>query len=176
MYYNSGTPYHPYYYPYAPVTQWGDWRWPNHYFYGYEQRQPSDFGGQPYSLNIEEATRANNTYRTAIWTGDHLQVTLMSIPVGDDIGLEIHPDIDQFLRIEQGQGVVQMGPSANQLNYVRNVGDNFAIMVPAGTWHNLINTGPVPLKLYSIYAPPKHPFGTVQETKAAAMEQEELAR
>nr|WP_235782100.1 cupin domain-containing protein [Paenibacillus senegalensis] len=152
---------------------WRGWRWP--YEFGYVQRQQTDFGRQPYVLNIDEAARANSTYRTAIWTGEHLQVTLMSIPVGDDIGLEMHSDTDQFLRIEQGQGVVQMGKSPDQLEFVRHAGDNFAIMIPAGTWHNVINTGAVPLKLYSIYAPPHHPFGTVHETKAAAMEQEELA-
>lgn len=64
-----------------------------------------DYGPQPFVININKATRNNNTYRTAIWTGEHMQVTLMSIHVGDDIGLEIHPDTDQFLRIEQGQGL-----------------------------------------------------------------------
>lgn len=118
-------------------------------------------------MNIEEATKMNNTYRTAIWTGEHLQVTLMSINVGDDIGLEIHPEDDQFLRIEQGQGVVQIGDRPDQLSFVQYVYENSAIMVPAGKWHNIINTGPVPLKLYSIYAPPHHPYGTVQETKTS---------
>lgn len=128
-----------------------------------------DYGPQPFAVNINEAAKQNNTYRTALWTGPHLQVTLMSINVGDDIGLEVHPDNDQFLRIEQGQGVVQMGPRKDQLTYERQVTDDFAIMVPAGTWHNVINTGNVPLKLYAIYAPPHHPFGTVHATKEIAM-------
>lgn len=102
--------------------------------------------------------------------GEYLQVTLMSINVGDDIGLEIHPQTDQFLRIEQGQGLVQMGENPNHLNFQSNVFADSAIMIPANTWHNVINTGPMPLKLYSIYAPPHHPYGTVQETKADAME------
>jgi mannose-6-phosphate isomerase-like protein (cupin superfamily) len=120
-------------------------------------------------VNINQAAKQNSTYRTALWTGNHLQVTLMSINVGEDIGLEIHPDVDQFLRIEQGQGVVQMGKSKNNLNFVRKVSDDSAIVVPAGTWHNVTNTGNIPLKLYSIYAPPHHPHGTVHVTKADAM-------
>ena len=70
-----------------------------------------DYGSKPFVVNINEAAKQNNTYRTALWTGKHLQVTLMSINVGEDIGLEIHPNVDQFLRIEQGQGIVQMGKS-----------------------------------------------------------------
>ncbi len=132
-----------------------------------------DYGPNPLVVNINQATNQNDTYRTALWTGTHLQVTLMSINVGEDIGLEIHPDVDQFLRIEQGQGMVQMGKSKDNLNFRRNVYDDSAIMIPAGTWHNVINTGNVPLKLYSIYAPPNHPFGTIHRTKADAVAAEE---
>ncbi|RLL47119.1 cupin domain-containing protein [Oceanobacillus piezotolerans] len=143
-----------------------------HSFPRQESAAHRDHGKQPYVVNIEEATKQNNTFRTAIWTGDHLQVTLMSIGVGDNIGLEIHPHVDQFLRIEDGEGFVQMGKTRNRLTFQRNVADNFAIMVPAGTWHNVTNTGDKPLKLYSIYAPPNHPFGTVHRTKADAMKEE----
>ncbi|MGG0721455.1 cupin domain-containing protein [Bacillus mycoides] len=132
-----------------------------------------DYGSEPFVININEAAKQNNTYRTALWTGKHLQVTLMSINVGEDIGLEIHPNVDQFLRIEQGQGIVQMGKSKDNLNFKRNAYDDFAIMIPAGTWHNVINTGNIPLKLYSIYAPPNHPFGTVHVTKTDALAVEE---
>jgi mannose-6-phosphate isomerase-like protein (cupin superfamily) len=128
-----------------------------------------DYGGQPFVVDINEATKQNNTYRTALWTGEHLQVTLMSIDVGDDIGLEVHPNTDQFLRIEEGQGIVQMGDSQDQLDFQVEAYDDFAIMIPAGKWHNLTNTGDKPIKLYAIYAPPEHPFGTVHPTKAAAM-------
>lgn len=128
-----------------------------------------DYGRSPFVININEATEQNNTYRTALWTGNHLQTTLMSLNPGEDIGLEMHPDVDQFLRIEQGQGITQMGKNQNQLDFSRNVKDDFAIFIPAGTWHNLINTGNIPLKLYSIYAPPNHPFGTIHPTKADAM-------
>ena len=76
----------------------------------------------------------------------------MSIPVGESIGLEIHPDTDQFLRLEQGEGLVQMGKDKNNLSFQKRVSNNFAFVVPAGTWHNLINIGNIPIKLYSIYA------------------------
>ncbi len=127
-----------------------------------------DYGPEPFVVNINEASKENSNFRTAIWTGRHLQVTLMSINVGEDIGLEIHPEIDQFIRIEEGQGVVKMGERKDRLNFQRKVYDDFAFIIPAGTWHNLINTGNKPIKLYSIYAPPQHPRGTVHKTKADA--------
>lgn len=143
----------------------------NNYYNPYNRMYTNtirDYGPEPFVANIEELTKENNTFRTALWTGEHLQVTLMSIPVGESIGLEIHPDTDQFLRIEQGDGLVQMGKDKNNLSFQRKVYDNFAFIIPAGTWHNLINIGNVPIKLYSIYAPPKHPRGTVHLTKADA--------
>ena len=134
-----------------------------------EDRLVKDHGKQPFTLNIEEATNENDTFRTAIWTGEHLQVTLMSIPVGEDIGLENHPMTDQFLRLEDGKGIVRMGRQKNRLDYNVKVSDDDAIMIPAGFWHNIVNTGNEPLKLYSIYAPPEHRFGTVHQTKEEAM-------
>lgn len=132
-----------------------------------------DQGGEPFVVDINQATRQNHTFRTALWTGKHLQVTVMSIDIGDDIGLEMHPDTDQFLRIEQGRGLVRMGKRKDQLDFEKTVKDDDAIMVPAGTWHNVINIGDVPLKIYSIYAPSEHPFGTVHKTKRDALEEEE---
>ncbi|NLO08314.1 MAG: cupin domain-containing protein [Clostridiales bacterium] len=135
----------------------------------YQGRQPyresKDQGPNPYVTNIHEEALCNNTYRTALWTGEHLQLTLMSIDVCDDIGLEMHPNVDQFLRLEQGQGLVMMGEDKNNLCYQQRVGEDYVIFVPAGTWHNLVNTGNIPIKLYSIYAPPNHPHGRVQVTK-----------
>ncbi|MEH7887266.1 cupin domain-containing protein [Bacillus sp. JJ1609] len=133
-----------------------------------------DYGREPFVVNIDEATTQNDTYRTALWTGKNLQVTLMSINVGDDIGLEVHPTTDQFLRIEEGQGLVQMGDSKDQLDFEEQAFDDYAIMIPAGKWHNVTNTGDKPLKIYAIYAPPEHPFGTVHETKEDAMAAEEM--
>lgn len=132
-----------------------------------------DYGPEPFVIDIEEATKQNDNYRTALWTGKHLQVTLMSIKVGGDIGLEVHHDVDQFIRIEEGQGIVQMGDSKDNLNFRENVYDDFAFVIPAGKWHNLTNTGDEPIKLYTIYAPPQHPHGTVHETKEIAEAAEE---
>ncbi len=132
-----------------------------------------DYGPAPFVVDIERATKQNNTFRTALWTGRHLQVTLMSIQVGEEIGAESHPNLDQFIRIEQGQGRAVMGYSRDAMNAQTNVSDDDAIIIPAGTWHNLINTGNIPLKLYSIYAPPQHPKGTVHKTKADAMAAEQ---
>ncbi len=125
-----------------------------------------DSGPNPFVIDIKNATIKNNNYRTALWTGNYLQLTLMSINVGEDIGLEIHPDHDQFIRIEEGQGLVRMGDRKDNLIFQENVYDDYAFIIPAGTWHNLINTGNKPIKLYSIYAPPQHPHGTVHKTKA----------
>jgi len=119
-------------------------------------------------VDIGRATLANNNFRTTLWTGRHLQLTLMTIPPGGEIGLEIHPDTDQFLRLEQGQGIVQMGRDRRNLNFRQMVMQDFAVFVPAGMWHNIINVGHTPIKLYSIYAPPHHPPGTVHATKAIA--------
>lgn len=131
--------------------------------------QLQDYGPDPFVIDIEDATEDNNTFRTALWTGQYLQVTLMSIEPGDDIGLELHSDHDQFLRIEEGQGLIQMGDTENNLSFERRVKSDYAILIPAGKWHNLTNTGIVPIKLYSIYAPPEHQHGTVHETKDIAL-------
>ena len=127
-----------------------------------------DHGPQPYVVNIEELTISNDSFRTAAWTGANMQMTLMAIQPGEDIGLEVHTDHDQFLRVEQGLGLVQMGASEDTLDFEANVEGDDAIFVPAGTWHNVTNTGDAPLKLYSIYAPAEHPYGTVHATKAEA--------
>ncbi|WP_405372047.1 MULTISPECIES: cupin domain-containing protein [unclassified Microbacterium] len=126
----------------------------------------SDHGPHPHVLDIEKATVSNGTFRTAMWTGEHLQVTVMAIPVGGDVGLEVHPDTDQFLRLEQGRGRVQMGPAEDDLPFDETVGPDWAILVPAGTWHNITNIGDEPMKLYSIYGPSHHAHGTVHQTQA----------
>lgn len=128
----------------------------------------TDYGPKPFVVNIEQVAKQNQNYRTALWTGRYLQLTLMCIPLRGEIGLEVHPDTDQFLRIESGNGKVMMGASKNQLTCQRTVGAGCAVLVPAGTWHNIINTGDCPLKIYTIYAPPHHPHGTIHKTKADA--------
>ena len=111
-----------------------------------------DKGPEPVVMNIGQVTLANENYRTTLWTGENLQLTVMAIQPGHEIGLEAHDDHDQFLRIEEGEATVYMGASQDNLN-TWPAKDDDAIFVPAGTWHNLVNTGQMPLKLYLIYAP-----------------------
>lgn len=132
----------------------------------------SDMGREPWVIDIEDLTVENNNFRTTKWTGEHFQMTLMNIGVGEEIGLEVHDDVDQFLRLEQGKAKVLMGPSEDSMEEY-SAEDDFAIFVPAGTWHNIINDGDEELKLYSIYAKPEHPAGTIHETYGEAMEAEE---
>lgn len=130
--------------------------------------QLKDYGSKPFVVDIEKATKQNDNFRLALWTGNHLQLTLMSIDPGEEIGLEMHPDVDQFIRIEEGQGITLMGDRKDKLDFKADVYKDYAIFIPAGKWHNLINTGNKPLKLYSIYAPPEHPKGTIHKTKEDA--------
>lgn len=122
----------------------------------------------PHIENISHMAIHNTTFRTAIWTGSYAQMTLMSIPVCSDIGLEIHKDTDQIIRIEHGMALVKMGPCKNQLTFHEKAYIGDTIFIPAGTWHNIINIGTIPLKVSSIYAPPHHPANTVQLTKVDA--------
>lgn len=126
----------------------------------------TDHGPKPYVVNIEEATLNNDKYRSTVWTGTNIQLTVMSIPVGDDIGLEVHPHHDQFLRLEQGKGRVQMGPGEDDLNYDEEVEDDWVIFVPAGMWHNVTNIGDEDMKVYAIYGPAHHEHGTEHDSKA----------
>lgn len=128
----------------------------------------TDEGPNPFVVDIESATLTNDRYRTTLWTGSNLQMTLMHIDPGHDIGLEVHEDGDQFLRVEAGRARVQMGPSRDDLSFDKEVGDDWVILVPAGAWHNVTNIGDEPLKVYALYAPPEHPHGTVHATKDEA--------
>ena len=128
----------------------------------------TDHGPNPYVVNIEDATLENDNYRTTLWTGSHMQLTVMSLKPGDVIGLVVHAVHDQFLRDAAGKGLVQMGPAKDQLDFEREVGDDWVILVPAGSWHNVTNIGDEDLKVYSLYGPPEHAHGTVHPTKADA--------
>jgi mannose-6-phosphate isomerase-like protein (cupin superfamily) len=121
-----------------------------------------------WSANIEELTTNNTTFRTVVFTGKHMQLTVMSIGPGEEIGLEVHGHIDQFLRVEEGSAKVVMGSAKDKLDETHELRDDFAVIVPAGTWHNVINTGKTALKLYSIYTPPEHAPDTVHATRADA--------
>ena len=127
-----------------------------------------DYGPNPLIVNIQCLAKQNPFFRTTLWTGTHMQLTLMSIPPQGEIGLEMHPDVDQFIRVEAGCGLVMMGESPETMYCRQAVEANFGVVIPAGTWHNLVNTGSAPLKLVSAYAPPQHPFGTVHKTKEEA--------
>ncbi len=131
----------------------------------------TDHGPKPYAANIMHTARQNHNFRTAFWSGCHLQMTLMCIPVCGDIGVEMHSDTDQFIRVEEGQAIVRMGTCKDKLDFHYRLGVGDAVFVPSGTWHNVSNTGNCPLKLSSLYAPPKHPRGTIHHTKADAEEE-----
>lgn len=124
----------------------------------------NDYGCQPHVDNMYCVSKNNQNYRTAFWTGQYLQLTLMSIPINGEVGLEIHNNTDQYIRIEEGYGFVMIGKTKCQMDeWQLSSGD--AIFVPAGMWHNIMNIGNCPLKLTSVYAPPHHPFGTVHPSK-----------
>jgi mannose-6-phosphate isomerase-like protein (cupin superfamily) len=118
--------------------------------------------------DIEKETVDNTTFRTVVFTGEHTQLTVMRIAPGEDIGRERHSDRDQFLRIEQGKARVEFGSSEDTIDETHDVEDDWAVVVPAGVWHNVVNTGTEDLKLYSLYSPPEHPEGTVHATKVDA--------
>lgn len=120
-----------------------------------------------YVGNIEKLTLANNYFRQVLFTGTKAQLVVMCLGPKEDIGVEVHPDVDQFFRVEEGQGKVILGGEEHF------VADGDAIVVPAGTEHNVINvSGKKPLKLYTIYSPAQHKDGIVHRTKAEAMADE----
>jgi mannose-6-phosphate isomerase-like protein (cupin superfamily) len=127
-----------------------------------------DIGPKPQSFDIEQAIKGNTEFRSVAWSGRYLQVTLMSIPAGGDIGLEAHPERDQFLRLDSGRGRVQMGSAKDKLTFEKNVSDDWCVLVAAVTWHNITSTGTTPMQLYAIYAPTHHAPDKVQATVKAA--------
>lgn len=112
--------------------------------------------------NIEDRTEENRDFRRVAFTGPYLQLVLMTLRPGEDIGEEVHADTDQFFRVEEGKGEVWINGQATHID------DDMAIVIPAGARHNIVNTGHKPLKMYTIYAPPHHADGTVHHTKADA--------
>lgn len=118
--------------------------------------------------NIEEETLGNTNFRTVLFTGAHTQLTVMSLKPGEEIGLEAHPDIDQFLRVEEGKARVELGPDKDTVSEKHELEDDWVVIIPAGAWHNVFNIGEGDLKLYSLYSPAEHPAGTVHVTKAEA--------
>lgn len=120
-----------------------------------------------YHDNIEKLTKENENFRKVLYTGQCSQLVLMALKPGENIGMETHPDIDQFFRIEDGEGKAIIDRNEYQLS------DDDAVIVPAGAEHDVINTSQTEtLKLYTIYSPPEHPDGTVHKNKQEAMEYE----
>ena len=130
-----------------------------------EMRCKNEHGGEVYVTNIGKDAYRNRNYRESIWTGKYLQATLMSIPCGDDIGVEMHEDTDQYIRVEYGSAMALTGTCEHHLCNRQRLCQGDVIFIPAGTWHNIVNTGRCALKLSSIYGPPHHPRCTVQKNK-----------
>lgn len=120
-----------------------------------------------YIDDIEKLTKENSYFRKVLFTGKHSQLVLMSLKPGEEIGLEVHDKVDQFFRVDSGSGVVVIDGEKSEIK------DGFAVVVPAGSEHNIVNSGEDDLKLYTIYSPPNHPDGTVHKTFQEAMAAEE---
>lgn len=128
----------------------------------------TDHGPDPYVINIGQTAIQNPNFRTAVWTGCHLQMTVMCIPPCGEIGLEVHGNTDQLIRVEQGAAAVKIGKCPEQPDFQQNMCKGDAVFIPAGTWHNVVNIGRNTLKVSSVYAPPNHPRGTLHFTKEDA--------
>lgn len=122
-----------------------------------------------YFGSIEKQTLKNTYFRQVLYTGKHAQLVVMSLKAGEEIGNEVHPSVDQLLRVEQGKFKFVLNNGKE--THVAGVGD--AVIVPAGTWHNVINLSKGRSKLYTVYSPPNHPDGTIHKTKKDAEKAEE---
>lgn len=127
-----------------------------------------DRGPRPFVTDLKQDTISNTYFRAARWTCKNMQLTLMSVPVDSDIGLDVHQISDQFFYIEQGSALVIMGNCVDCLQYQAHIAEGYAVIVPVGIWHNIVNTGSVPLKMFTIYAPSLYPHGSIYRTKEEA--------
>lgn len=118
---------------------------------------------QGFVTNIEDVTQKNDYFRRVLYTAPHSQLVVMALQPGEDIGMETHAEHDQFIRIEKGAGKSVLNGEEQVL------GDGSAVVIPAGTEHNIINTGDSVMKLYTVYTPPEHEDGTVHKTKEEAL-------
>jgi mannose-6-phosphate isomerase-like protein (cupin superfamily) len=117
-----------------------------------------------YVTNIESESLRNNLFRRVLFTGPHSQLVLMSLKIGEDIGTEVHDDVDQFIRVESGEGIAILDGEEHKLT------DGTAVVIPAGTEHNIVNTSKsAAMQLYTVYSPANHPDGTVHKTRADAV-------
>ncbi len=130
---------------------------------GEEKNCDRDRGGEVFSANIQRLALCSSESRVSVWTGTYMQMTTMSLPRSTETGAEVHPDTDQFIRVEQGNATVETGLGSDAMNTAYKLRTSDGIFVPACTWHNIKNTGRGTLKLTSIYAPPHHKKCTVEE-------------
>ncbi len=130
-----------------------------------ENKCENEHGGDVFATNIGRMAVRNNNFRESIWTGKYLQLTLMSIKRGEEIGIELHSDTDQYIRVEHGAALAKVGDKEDDLDQTYRLFSGDAIFIPAGKWHNITNIGRCELKLSSVYAPPHHPKCTVEENK-----------
>ena len=124
-----------------------------------------DRGNEPIVFDIRKEAFMTPDFRTALWTGGNLQLTVMTIPKGEEIGVEMHESLDQLIGVISGAGEVSFGNRENYLAPPIPIDAHSVVLVPAGTYHNVKNVGNTPLKLYSVYAPKAHKFGTVEKSK-----------
>jgi mannose-6-phosphate isomerase-like protein (cupin superfamily) len=125
---------------------------------------------KPFALDIEKGTMENENYREVSWTGEYMQLVFMSIAPGGKIDLEVHNELDQFIRVEQGKAQILLGENRDELNIEKNAEEDWAVLIPAGYWHIVENTGKTPLKIYVLYSPASHPEGIVHEDYEEARE------
>jgi len=117
--------------------------------------------------NIDSLSKSNQNFRKVLYTAKHAQLVLMALKPGEDIGTEVHPNVDQFFRVEEGSGEAILDNVHTQIQ------EGYAVLVPAGTEHNIVNTGKTPMKLYTVYAPPQHRDAVIQRTRAQARQAHE---
>lgn len=118
--------------------------------------------------NLEQVTEQNGFFRHVLYTTAHSQLVVMALLPGEEIGMEVHPDHDQFIRFETGKGKVVLDGEEH------DVSSGYGVVIPAGTMHNVINSSESPMKLYTIYTPPEHKDGTIHKTKAEAVVSHEV--
>ena len=128
---------------------------------------------QGWAFNIEELASTNTNYREVLYTGEYSQLTIMSLAPGDEVGAEKHRNIDQFVHVEGGTGRLTLGPKKDHVEETYDLAKGWAAFIPAGAWHNLVNTGPDDLRLYTVHCPALYAREVVYETKAEATAAEE---
>lgn len=129
------------------------------YYYGDNARMFSNdlnsidnYKIEPISFNVSKMTYDNTMFQRVIWVGKYMKIVLNSIPVGSSLGVKIHNDMDQFIQVVVGNGIIRLGDNSSNLNMESMLTNNASVVIPSGKWHNIINTGNMPLKIYSIYA------------------------